>query len=105
MRQRMELVVSGGNNSFIKSSNTKDCRHNIDLTTTQLIQCEICVLDFDDRLCALKARNMINARDSILVQIECLRLEAKLKTSSGYFVDLHPLSNRKSNITLTLFLT
>lgn len=69
-----------------------------------LIWSEISVLDMEDKLCALKVRNEINSRDSILVQIECLRLEANLKTSSGLSVDLHPLSNRKSKQSFPSFL-
>lgn len=72
-------------------------RHKIELTATPLVRSEICMLDLEDKLCALKIKNEINSRDSILVQIECLRLEAKLRTSGGLHVDLHPLSNRKSN--------
>lgn len=72
-------------------------RHKLEISTTALVESEIKVLDAEDKLCVLEVRNTINSRDTILVQIECLRLEARLKSSNGYFVDLHPLSNRKGN--------
>jgi hypothetical protein len=69
-------------------------RHKLVITSISLIQTDIQVLDSTDGLCALRVRNMITSRDSILAQIECLKLEAKLISPLGFFVDLNALSNR-----------